>query len=366
MLVQHAANVHPVASAAVSALPDLPALGLGLRTLTGLNDYAGSEYFPTSSQAHLHALRLAREHSERTAACSDHHLVAYCSDMAHGSVALAFEQAGYHTAALRQIATDGAGRIRCDLLQAAIGADRAAGLHPFFLCGAAGNSENGTVDALGRLATLAREEGLWLHLDASLGALARLAPDLAPLLGGMELSDSLAFDLYRWGLQPYPTAILFSRSLATGTPVAARRPATPDSAAQLASSLRALAQWYQQAVPAALLGRQLSRCCALARRFGLAVQQQPALELLLPVTLNVICLRYAGTLSDALHQAIVASLQEHRLCAISTCKIERQLAIRVAVQDASLTPEQLEQLLATLLAAGQRQRRASARPSLTA
>lgn len=366
MLVHHlASDPHCGPAASVTPLPDLPALGQGLRRLTGLNEYASTDYFPSSSQAHLHALRLARLNCAGRLAGNDHHLVAYCSDMAHGSVALAFEQAGYDAAALRQIATDGAGRMRCDLLQAAVRADRDAGLQPFFLCGAAGNSENGTVDALGRLAAIARDEDMWLHLDASYGALARLAPDLAPLLGGMEQAGSLSFDLYRWGLQPYPTAILFSRPPSSGV-VSARRPATPDLAAQLATSLRALAQWQQLALPASELGRQLSRCCALARRFGLAVQQQAALELLLPVTLNVVCLRYAASASDALHQTIVASLQGTSPCAISSCRIGQQLAIRVAVQNASLTPEQLDQLLAALLAAASRPRRAGTQATLTA
>ncbi|MYM39758.1 pyridoxal phosphate-dependent decarboxylase family protein [Duganella qianjiadongensis] len=340
-------------AAVVTALPDLTALGGSLRRLTGFDHHGSTDYFPSISQAHLHAIGLAQARIARCAAINRQRLVAYTSDMAHGSVAVAFELAGYDSAALRQIATDGAGRLRCDLLQTAIRADREAGLEPFLICAAAGNSENGTIDALGRLAAIARDEGLWLHLDASYGALARLAGDLAPLLAGMELADTLAFDLYRWGLQPYATAILLGREI---TAPSAAAPSSVDAGAQLAIGLRALVQWQQQAPAPARLGRDISRCCALARRLGMAVQQQPALELLLPVTLNVVCLRYLGDQPDAINQAIVALLQNSRF-GISSCRVRRQQAIRVVVQDASQTPEQIEHLVAALLAAGQQQRR---------
>lgn len=340
-------------AAVVTALPDLTALSQSLRQLTGFDSHDGTDYFPSISQAHLHAIRLAQARIGMSSAINRQRLVAYTSEMAHGSVAVAFELAGYDSAALRQIATDGAGRLRCDLLQAAIRADREAGLEPFLICAAAGNSENGTVDALGRLAAIARDEGLWLHLDASYGALARLASDLAPLLAGMELADTLTFDLYRWGLQPYATAILLGR--ATSALPTARQHGY-DVGAQFATGLRALAQWQQQAPNPARLGRDISRCCALARRLGMAVQQQPVLELLLPVTLNVVCLRYLGDHPDAINQAIVASLQNNHF-GISSCRVQRQQAIRVVVQDASQTPEQIEHLLTALLAAGQQQRR---------
>jgi len=354
MLVQAPPTDLPLWPAAiVTTLPDLTALSQGLRQLTGFSDHHGTDYFPSVSQAHLHAIKLAQARSAAASSFNRQRLVAYTSAMAHGSVAIAFELAGSDSAALRQIAVDGAGRMRCDLLQAAIRADRDAGLQPFFICGAAGNGENGTVDALGRLAAIARDEGLWLHLDASFGALARLAADLIPLLAGMELADTLAFDLYRWGLQPYATAVLLGRD-STALPDGSQN--AFDAGAPFATGLRALARWHQQAPLAVQLGRDISRCCALARRLGLAVQQQAVLELLLPVTLNVVCLRYLGHSTDALNQAIVASLQHDRF-AISSCRILGQQAIRIVVLDASQTPQQIEQLLANLIAAGQQLRR---------
>ena len=73
-------------------------------------------------------------------------------------------------------------------LRAAIDADRRAGFTPFLLVGTAGTVDTGAIDDLDALATVARAEGLWFHVDGACGALAMLAPSLAPRLKGIELS----------------------------------------------------------------------------------------------------------------------------------------------------------------------------------
>ena len=41
-------------------------------------------------------------------------------------------------------------------------------------------------------------------------------------------------------------------------------------------------------------GELIARQCALARAFGERIAATPQLELLAPVTLNIVCFRYAG------------------------------------------------------------------------
>ena len=100
------------------------------------------------------------------------------------------------------------------VLAATIRMDRAAGLRPFFIAGTAGTVDVGAVDDLLALADLAQAESLWFHVDGAFGALGMLAPDVAPLLAGIELADSLAFDFHKWGQVPYDAGFLLVRDAA--------------------------------------------------------------------------------------------------------------------------------------------------------
>ncbi len=71
--------------------------------------------------------------------------------------------------------------------------------------------DTGAIDDLAGLADLARREKLWFHVDGAYGALAMLAPDLAPKLRGIERADSLAFDFHKWGQVPYDAGFLLVR-----------------------------------------------------------------------------------------------------------------------------------------------------------
>ena len=93
----------------------------------------------------------------------------------------------------------------------AIAEDRRAGRTPFLVVGTAGTVDTGAIDDLEALAGICREERLWFHVDGACGALAMLAPDLAPRLAGIERADSLAFDFHKWGQVPYDAGFILVR-----------------------------------------------------------------------------------------------------------------------------------------------------------
>jgi aromatic-L-amino-acid decarboxylase len=130
-------------------------------------------------------------------------LRAYTSAEAHGCIAKAMDMAGFGSDALHRIAVDAHGRLDLDDLRAHIEADRCAGLQPFMLIGTAGTVNTGAIDPLAAMAEVARRESMWFHVDGAYAALGMLAPDIAPLLTGMERADSIAFDFHKWGQVPY-------------------------------------------------------------------------------------------------------------------------------------------------------------------
>ena len=103
------------------------------------------------------------------------------------------------------------------------------------MVGTAGTVDTGAIDDLDALAAICRRERLWFHVDGACGALAMLAPDLAPRLKGIECADSLAFDFHKWGQVPYDAGFILVRDGVL------HRKAFAASAAYLRKELRGLA-----------------------------------------------------------------------------------------------------------------------------
>ena len=144
-------------------------------------------------------------------AASPRRLTAYASAAVHTCLPRAMDFCGIGSEALRLIpARPGRGMDLAEL-EKAIDTDRRAGFTPFLLVGTAGSVDTGSIDDLSALAEISRREHLWFHVDGAYGALAMLAPELAPLLSGIERADSLAFDFHKWGQVPYDAGFILVR-----------------------------------------------------------------------------------------------------------------------------------------------------------
>jgi glutamate/tyrosine decarboxylase-like PLP-dependent enzyme len=274
-------------------------------------------------------------------------LTAYASRAAHGSIAQAMDLAGLGTDKLRSIPTNGRHQMDVDALAEAIKIDKWDGLTPFLVCGSAGTVDVGAIDHLNAIADVARREGLWFHVDGAYGALAMLAPDLAPRLAGIERADSIAFDFHKWGQVPYDAGFILVRdgALHYGTfaadaaylhreerGLAAGSPWPCDFGPDQSRGFRALKTWFTfQVYGAARIGKMISNTCALAQYMKQRIESEPELELLAPVELNIVCFRYRAKDADHVNRNIVASLHESGVAAPSSTRIDGRLAIRAAV-----------------------------------
>src|SRR4029079_15161323 len=122
----------------------------------------------------------------------------YASTEAHATNVEAADLMGIGESAVRAIPTDDRLRMRGDALEEAIAADLADGAVPFAIVASAGTTGTGAIDPLSEIADIAERHGLWLHVDAAYGGAAAFAPDLAPLLAGIERADSISFDPHKW------------------------------------------------------------------------------------------------------------------------------------------------------------------------
>jgi aromatic-L-amino-acid/L-tryptophan decarboxylase len=319
----------------------------------GFPEGSSGVFVTGASQANFLGLLVARDaalgHAVRAEGLKAQgaQLCAYASSEAHGCVRQAMELSGAGAGFLRQIETDAAGAMRTELLRAAIGRDRAAGLLPFLVVGTAGGVNFGAFDDLAALADIAAAERLWLHVDGAFGALTALAPSLASLTRGLERADSVAFDFHKWAHAPYDAGFLLVRDAAahkaTFAAPAAYLSRLPrglaagddwpcDYGPDLSRGFRALKVWLTfQTLGAEAIGRAIEANCAAARHLAARITASGTFELAAPVPLNIVCFRIKDDPQGEKSAELVMRLQERGLAAPSTTRIGGRAVIRAAI-----------------------------------
>jgi len=126
----------------------------------------------------------------------------YCSAETHTWIHKAADLFGLGTDSIRWIGTDTELRMDTAELRRRIREDKERGDLPFLVVGAAGSVSTGAVDPLPELAAIAREEGLWFHVDGAYGAIAAALPDASADLRGLSRADSVAVDPHKWLYAP--------------------------------------------------------------------------------------------------------------------------------------------------------------------
>ncbi|MDL2404855.1 pyridoxal-dependent decarboxylase [Rhizobium calliandrae] len=342
-------------------------------------DTAGGLFLTGTSQANFVAVLLARSRklgaSLRAQGLSnEQRLVAYASSEVHGCVPRAFEMSGIGSNQLRRIPANAAGQIDVAALERAIMRDKEQGHTPFLVIGSAGTVNTGAVDDLIALRGVADVHELHFHVDGALGALGILADDLAHLFTGIESCDSLAFDFHKWGQVPYDAGFLLVRDSAwqrqTFASEAAYLSRTASGLAggdwwpcdygpDLSRGFRALKTWFTlKTYGVKALGDSMAANCALARALAQRVEQEPALRLLAPVALNIVCFGYVGLAGDAsseVNARIVERLHAEGRVAPSLTHLNGQTAIRAAIVNHRTRQADIDALINGVLKLGSRQ-----------
>ena len=208
---------------AAPALVQLEANALDwLRHWMGFPPEARGLFTTGGSMATFNAIVCARE---RHLGAEIRRGVLYTSDQAHHSVLKSAKLAGVMPDRVRAIASDDRFRLRVDLLEEAIAADRRAGLTPFAVVSSAGTTNTGAVDPLDAVADVSAREGMWHHIDGAYGAFFYLSDDLRGTLRGLPRADSLTLDPHKGMFLPYGTGALIVRD---GAALRAAHEATAD------------------------------------------------------------------------------------------------------------------------------------------
>jgi aromatic-L-amino-acid/L-tryptophan decarboxylase len=357
-----------------------------MRGLFGFPESASGLFVTGASMANLIGVLVARDtalgfETRCVGVAAGKRLAAYASMAVHGSIAKALDLAGLGSDTLRRIPVDSRYRMDVGALRAAIDADRRAGFQPFLLVGTAGTVDTGAIDDLDALADVAHTANLWFHVDGACGALAMLAPGLAPRLKGIARADSLAFDFHKWGQVPYDAgfalvrdALLHRQSFATSAPylrkeaqgLAAGSAWPCDFGPDLSRGFRALKTWFTFKVYGSeRLGAAIERTCELARYLERRIAQEPELELAAPVELNIVCFRYRSEEAHRVNARIAVELQESGAAAPSTTVLDGKLTIRAAIVNHRTQPSDLDVLVERTLALGRKLREQASQSMVT-
>jgi aromatic-L-amino-acid/L-tryptophan decarboxylase len=174
----------------------------------GLPDSAGGCFVSGGSAGNLSALVVAREVAKRKAGDAGRgrrFRVAVSTD-AHSSIVNTMRILEMDPLT---VATDDH-RLTGAALRAAIDADG----DPSSLAAVvatAGTTNAGIIDDLAGAAAVAREHGLWLHVDGAYGGAGLFAPSVRAAYDGIEHADSFVVDPHKWLFAPFDCAALLYR-----------------------------------------------------------------------------------------------------------------------------------------------------------
>lgn len=331
-----------------------------------------------ASMANITALVVARNHFNVEIRKKGMHsvpaqLIVYGSVETHNCVLKGIEVIGIGSDNFRKVPVDDMYRVNTTVMRQMIREDRAAGFIPFCIVGNAGTVNTGAIDPLEELAAIAKEEQLWLHIDGAFGAIPKILPEFAEQLKGIELADSLSFDYHKWMYVNYEVACVLIRDkeahrTAFTSPVnylvAHERGLSggpepfSNYGMELSRGFKALKVWMSLKEHGVDRYRQMVRKnLQQAQYLSTLIQSEHSLEMLGPVTLNIVCYRFnPGNLTEEelniINKEILMRLQEEGIAAPSYTLLQGKYAIRAAITNHRSRMEDFEILVKHTLRLG--------------
>jgi aromatic-L-amino-acid/L-tryptophan decarboxylase len=311
-----------------------------LRRMMGLPDAFDGMFTDTASMSSLLSIVAARhvvpglEARDRGLAgrAGLGRLRLYCSTEAHSSIEKAAIVAGIGHEGVRRVPADEAYCMRPELLEQTIAEDRAAGWWPFCVVATLGTTSSTSIDPAAAIVDICAREGLWMHADAAYGGVAAIVPEMRTLFAGWERADSIVINPHKWLWTPFDASLLLFRrpevfrdafslvpeylrvKKAAAAATAAAGPTRSDAAGhlcdayaddadfvhnfheygiQLGRRFRALKMWIMlRTYGTDAIADELRRHCAMAREFAGWVNADPDWQMMAPLPLATLCVRY--------------------------------------------------------------------------
>jgi glutamate/tyrosine decarboxylase-like PLP-dependent enzyme len=280
--------------------------------------------------------------------------VVYLSDQTHASVDRALRLLNFRPIQLHAISTDSTLRLDAAKLREGITLDLGKGLRPFAIIANAGTTNTGAIDPMSEISAVAREYGIWMHVDAAYGGFAALTERGHKLLEGIENADSVVLDPHKWFYCGYEAGCVIVRQgrlmretfkilpeYMTDVAREEQEVNFCDYGVQLTRAFRALKVWMTvKTFGARRLREIIDQCMDLTEYASLLFSQSPCIEITSPPSLGVFSFRYVskGTIVPAseeylnrLNADLVSRAIQSRQLVLSSTRLGSCLVIRFCV-----------------------------------
>ena len=277
----------------------------------------GGVVYDTASVGVMHALAVARE--EAAPSVRKHGLVGagapvfriYASEQAHSSAEKAAIALGLGEENVQRVPTDSHFRMNLGAMREMIARDvasRGRGIRPMAVIATVGTTSTASVDPVPEIATICRENKLWLHIDGAYGAGFAILPEKKSLTDGWSEADSIVVNPHKSLFVPLDFSVLYVRDLERlrrvftlvpeylrGDTVEAQKNYM-DYGIQLGRRFRALKAWVIfRSFGREGMAARLREFVRLANLFADWINSDNGFELVAPVSMGVVCFRYIGS-----------------------------------------------------------------------
>jgi aromatic-L-amino-acid decarboxylase len=343
-----------------------------VRRMVGLSSGWNGVIQDTASTCTLVALLCAREratdHGQTRGGLQSEQrpLTVYASSQSHSSVEKAALLAGFGRDNLRLLGCDENHAMHPDALAVAVCEDLAAGRKPCAVVATTGTTISTAVDPLEPIAAVAREHGLWLHVDAAMAGSAMILPECRWMWRGVEGADSLVLNAHKWLGAAFDCSLYYVKDAQHLVRVMSTNPSYLQSSADsqvknfrdwgipLGRRFRALKLWCllrSEGVSGlqARLRRDLDNACWLAEQ----VRARPGWSVVAPVVLQTVCVRHTlpGLEGEALDRHTLdwcERVNRSGEAYLSPARLDGRWLVRVSVGAESTQRENVEALWARM------------------
>jgi aromatic-L-amino-acid/L-tryptophan decarboxylase len=309
------------------------------------NEFTGVVY-DTASISTMHALATAREQiapNTRKLGLSGRDLPRfriYASEQAHSSIEKGAIAIGIGEENVRRVAVDSEFRMDVAVLREMIAQDRRQKFEPMAVVATVGTTSTASVDPIPEIATICRDEKIWMHIDGAYGAGLALLPECKWITAGWSEADSLVINPHKMLFVPFDFSALYMRDIGrlrrlfTLVPeyLHLRDPVGAeinymDYGVQLGRRFRALKAWMVwSAFGRQGLAARIREHVRLAKLFAKWMTRDKRFELSASVMMGVVCFRLVGRDAAPRRPAGAARrpcLNESKIDNLNTQMIER-------------------------------------------
>jgi aromatic-L-amino-acid/L-tryptophan decarboxylase len=293
-------------------------------------------------------------------------LVVYTSAHANSSVDKAALLAGFGRDNVRHVPQDEAFAMRADTLAQAICDDLAAGRKPCAIVATTGTTATSALDPVGAIAQIAREHGVWLHVDAAMAGSAMILPECRWMWDGIEGADTLVLNPHKWLGAAFDCSLYYVRDPEVLIRVMSTSPSYLRTAADekvknlrdwglpLGRRMRALKLWFllrEKGIEG--LQQRLRRDIENAKWFAETVRKTPGWRVLAPVPLQTVCVRYdkPGLEAEALDchtRGWAERINRSGAAYLTPAQLGERWMVRVSIGSISTEREHIEALWSTM------------------